>query len=393
MPNLSQKQRFLNSLSEKTILKLIFQIIYYDDDNEEINVLSNYVFDCMVGLSFRYMVPFENGSVKKSRDIICNVLPYLDENRFREMVRVNWNTFDIIINLIKDDDVFHGPNSWKQFPVEVQTAIVLYRLGCYGEGSSKGKMAKLFGVGDGGTIGIITKRVFKAICNLKSNFLVWYVDGTEIKLAEKPTVDPEAYFSRKNNYSLKLQVVCDHQLIIRQAIIGYPGSVNDSRMYKECPLYTNTFEYFSGSEYVVGDSAYQLSSTLITPYKQSSRKVTYTILYERNSFNRRISKYRVKIENCIGMLKERFGSLKELKLLIGSDKNNKIACQWILTCLILHNIIKRNGADDDFYVEERDNTEDNQNEIENCDEMDNEVFNCEAEDKRRAILEILKILN
>lgn len=37
-------------------------------------------------------------------------------------------------------------------------------------------------------------------------FCIGYVDGTEIKLAEAPVLDPESYFSRKKIYSVKLQV-------------------------------------------------------------------------------------------------------------------------------------------------------------------------------------------
>lgn len=37
-------------------------------------------------------------------------------------------------------------------------------------------------------------------------FCIGYLDSTEIKLAEAPVKNQEAYFSRKYQYSIKLQV-------------------------------------------------------------------------------------------------------------------------------------------------------------------------------------------
>lgn len=360
--------------------------------------------------AFRYGIPFEIGSVPKSREFLCNILPNLDENRFCEIVRVKWHNFEHILNLIKDDEVFKGPNSWKQIPVDIQLIIVLYRLGCCGEGSSIGKVAKFFGVGDGGTIATITRRVFKAILRLKNKFLYWpdkkerseiiaktafelpqcigYVDGCEIKLAEKPTEDPECYFSRKQQYSIKLQAVCDFTLKIRHVVIGHPGSVHDSRIYNKCPLFTNSPEYFTGCQWLVGDSAYKLTTTVITPYRSNS---TQGSLIERNTFNRRLSKYRVRIENCFGLLKERFCSLKELKIALRNRNSNRLASHWILVCCILHNIIRSNSTDNntldvtDLEFSDSDN-----------DETEDEAVmgsNAEAEKKRKALLETFKYLN
>lgn len=64
---------------------------------------------------------------------LSDVLPYLDEKRFTQIVRVSWENFKVVLDLIKDDDVFHGARSSLQFPVEMQLIIVLYRLGSSGQ--------------------------------------------------------------------------------------------------------------------------------------------------------------------------------------------------------------------------------------------------------------------
>lgn len=65
------------------------------NEDDETDELDNFCFNYMVGSSFRYGIPFVYGSMAKSRDVLCEV--NLNENWFREMVRVNWNTFDIIL--------------------------------------------------------------------------------------------------------------------------------------------------------------------------------------------------------------------------------------------------------------------------------------------------------
>lgn len=116
-------------------------------------------------------MPFE--SVPKSRHFVCDVLLNLDSNRFLKVVRVEKHIFYLLLDLIKNDDIFNGKNSCHQFPVIIQLLITLYRLGCYGEGSSITKVAMLFGISDGGTIDSITKRVFNAILKLKNEYIYW----------------------------------------------------------------------------------------------------------------------------------------------------------------------------------------------------------------------------
>lgn len=181
------------------------------------------------------------------------VLRRFDDRRFNQMIRLRPEEFVFVLDLIKDDDVFKTSSSSSQLPIELQLKIVLYRLGSFGDGVSIRKVATLFGVGDGGTIQKVTKRVFKAILNLKKRFLFWpnarerwgivsetkgempgcvgYIDGSEIKLSEAPVKNHELFFSRKRQYALKVQAVCDYKLRIRQITIGYPGSVHDAKIF------------------------------------------------------------------------------------------------------------------------------------------------------------------
>ena len=102
----------------------------------------------------RYVCPFLHHSVPKSQSCLIEVLSNLDDNRFRQFVRVNPKNVDAILNLIKDDDLIKAPRSCKQFSVKTQLIIILYRLGSSGEGGTIAKIATLFGVSDGGIISV-----------------------------------------------------------------------------------------------------------------------------------------------------------------------------------------------------------------------------------------------
>ncbi|XP_037806208.1 protein ANTAGONIST OF LIKE HETEROCHROMATIN PROTEIN 1-like [Lucilia sericata] len=165
---------------------------------------------------------------------------------------------------------------------------------------------------------------------------IGYVDGTEIKLAEKPLDDPESYFSRKHIYSLKVQGICDYRLRVRNLVLGYPGSVHDATIFNNCELSLIPKKIFTGAEWLVGDSAYKLTGTVVTPFRTNA---TERSIKERTDFNKTLSRYRIRIEHCFGIIKERFNSLKELKIQIKNKSSIKRACNWVLVCAILHNIL------------------------------------------------------
>ncbi|XP_037942584.1 protein ALP1-like [Teleopsis dalmanni] len=297
-------------------------------------------------------------SVPKSIHWRDNILCCFDEGRFLQMLRVNKSQFAHLVEIFAIDIIFKGPGSNLQLPVELQLAIVLFRLGSSGESASVRKIATIFGVGDGGTLTKITQRVFSAILKKLPVYIQWpsaterrqliahtfselpfcigYIDESEIKLAEKPSNNHEAYFSRQRIYSIKLQVVCDHKLRIMHALVGNPGSYHDSKIFKKSHIATNSAFLFTGEEWIAGDSAYQLTKHLITPYRTNSSLMN---IEQQNKFNKRHSQYRVRVENCFGILKEKFCSLKQMRIKIKDKKSQKFFNSWILVCCVLHNIL------------------------------------------------------
>lgn len=358
MPRLSFRRRLLKMLESQLVTDLTLIGLSWSSSvnrSREVNHLfEGFLVNCAITQGSRYAVP--TNPVPKCT-FLTQTVPFYDESRFKVLARMNFQSFSHLLELIQSHQVFNGKHSELQTPIAHQLLIVLYRLGCSGEGGTVKKISFLFGLSDGGALDKITKRILTAILCLKEKFLFWpdaaerrrivksmenklpncigYIDGSEIKFAERPPVDHESYFSRKKQFSMKIQVVCDSNKKIRHVVTGYPGAVHDARIYSNCEL-TKTSRFFSNDEWLAGDSAYTNSTSLIVPYKSTSRMGTQ---HDRNFFNYELSRYRVRIENAIGILKERFSSLKEIRTVIKDDKSLNFLNCWVVSCCILHNYL------------------------------------------------------
>jgi len=54
------------------------------------------------------------------------------------------------------------------------------------------------------------------------------IDGNLIPLYQKPTFFGEAYFDRKSNYSLNVQLIILPNLRVSDYVVGHCGSVHES---------------------------------------------------------------------------------------------------------------------------------------------------------------------
>ncbi|XP_054081522.1 putative nuclease HARBI1 [Zeugodacus cucurbitae] len=210
-------------------------------------------------------------------------------------------------------------------------------------------------------------------------FCIGYIDGTEIKLAESPVIDPISFFSRKHIYSIKAQIVCDYKLKIRHVMVGHVGSWHDARVYRSSSLFLQKDKFFSSQQWLAGDSAYPLSETMITPFRSNARVLD---INSRINFNLRHSKFRVRVEHCFGLLKERFCSLKEFRARLINKESHKLCCDWFVVCCILHNILRE---DDSTNYEYTNLDEDTTYTDDNGEESEDVQPNRKGETKRLAI--------
>lgn len=83
-----------------------------------------------------------------------------------------------------------------------------------------------------------------------------------------------------------------------------------------------------------------MSRSVVTPFKRQRGEAHRP---DEDHFNMELSKWRVIIEQIVGMLKGRFQSLKELRILIRGRRNVQRANAWIRACIILHNYTTSDG--------------------------------------------------
>jgi hypothetical protein len=154
-----------------------------------------------------------------------------DHKRFRQNLRVNPETFDALITRIKDDPIFVSDGPQDQMPLNEQLAIMLFHFGHHRNAASVESIAQWAGI-SARTVINATQRVMTAFLALHDAVIRWpsarekedakewveaatcvawrngcvFVDGTLVPLADKPGYHGEAYFDRKSNYSLNVQV-------------------------------------------------------------------------------------------------------------------------------------------------------------------------------------------
>jgi len=76
------------------------------------------------------------------------------------------------------------------------------------------------------------------------------------------------------------------------------------------------------------------------PYKKPA-----ALQRPNKSFNYYLSKIRIDIEHAFGILKGRWKSLCGLRLSIMNNAQYQYAVEWIVACVVLHNILLEIGDD------------------------------------------------
>ena len=201
---------------------------------------------------------------------------------------MNKESFYAVVDLIKGDPVFQRKGKKPQQPVAHQVALVLNRLGTTGNGSSVGATAQKFGYSVG-SVEKFTERVLTALYNLANEYIAWpdgkerkdiarragdrygfpgcvgFLDGTHFIFTQKPGIDGEVYFTRKQRYAINAQIVCDDRKQIRYIYSGLYGSRHDSRAWSQSLVSKYPGFYFSEGQYLMADSACALTKFCMKP--------------------------------------------------------------------------------------------------------------------------------
>jgi hypothetical protein len=94
------------------------------------------------------------------------------------------------------------------------------------------------------------------------------VNETYIKIPG-PSEFRDSYICRKGWPAFHLQGVCDSKLRFLDVYCAYPGSVHDSRVFRNCPLSDKLQTEGTGQCHLLGDSSYSLSPYLLVPFREN----------------------------------------------------------------------------------------------------------------------------
>lgn len=380
MPRKSRKrlleEELSNLVQERQFLALGRETFLIDEEEEEREDWLEEMIDSAVFAAYnnvrnvRYV--FRETKYRRSQSVFVRdmetqgPLPWLTDNEFLQKYRMRRCSFAKLLSLIETHDVFHNNSRNErggkpQRPVVDQLMVLLNYLGTSGSGASNQRQRQMFGIGSGSSEKYRTRCV-KAIRSLRKDVLYWpdeeernqiakrittkwdipncvaIADGTLFPLMSEPqSSDAPDYSGRKHLYSLTVMIVNDDRKKIRYYHGGFPGSAHDSRVYASTPLALEPDRFFSSVQYLIGDSAFENSPSVVASFKAPKG---HALDEERERFNTHLGKLRVLSEHTIGMLKARFPWLRCIPMVITDDPRSvKRILKYIETCIILHNLL------------------------------------------------------
>ena len=157
-----------------------------------------------------------------------------------------------------------------------------------------------------------------------------------------------------------IQAIVNHNYLFTDIYIGWPGRVHDARVLVHSDFYKQAVAVLPSSKskliggvqappYIIGDAAYPLKSWLMKPFPQTE------LTEDMKTYNYRISRPRMVVENAFGRLKGRWRHLiKRCDMTV--DKVPNI----IAACCVLHNVCElyQEGYDERWSETVRQATED-----------------------------------
>lgn len=154
---------------------------------------------------------------------------------------------------------------------------------------------------------------------------------------------------RKGGYGINGMIICDHRARVIAIRIGWPGSVHDNRIYSNMEQCLFPDKFFTTSQYLLGDSAFQASNHMVPCFKKPIGCPMPPIMCK---FNTVAAKPRARSEHCIGMIKGRFQHLRGIRTLIRDKESCKTAVRRVYCGAMLHNILLSYDYDEDWTEEE-----------------------------------------
>jgi hypothetical protein len=310
MPKICERKLLLESLE----IQVIHEYKNIDsEDNEDDDDLDIAVELLAYAQSNRYLGRGSHVPKVVAINAKLALLQALNGNRVRQEIRMDITSFNKLYWKIESHPVYEKYANCRRTDIRIQMMVALERLGCYGNGVSVGKLARatgtsgiysnfdkrhfflvfdnLFTLIEGSVVNFTIRFIIAVTDKLKSR-LYWpdhekrekikteieqdygfpscigFVDGTLIPLANTPSWSHQNFYSRKSFYAISSMIVCDNNKRITMLHSGYAGSAHDSRVYNGSPLANATSTHFSNDKYLLADSAYAPSLSIVPVFKK-----------------------------------------------------------------------------------------------------------------------------
>ena len=133
--------------------------------------------------------------------------------------------------------------------------------------------------------------------------IIGAIDCTHIGIIDPPAnMHPDEYINRKNYHSINVQAVCDSDCVFIDIDAPWPGSVHDSRIFKNSSLYRKLIGgEIQGS--LIDDNGYPLQHICLVPFLRPTNGA-------EEQYNMVHKKAKCTIERSFGQLKMRFRCLQ-----------------------------------------------------------------------------------
>ncbi|KAK3924028.1 Putative nuclease [Frankliniella fusca] len=183
------------------------------------------------------------------------------------------------------------------------------------------------------------RRTIKEAFERASGFpgVIGSIDGTHVYISA-PVEDAAHFINRHDTYSMNVQAVVDHTLLVRHLHVGEVGSMHDNRVFRRSPLLHDLLKegnerILNDDEHLLGDGAYPLTNFMMIPFPRDG-----PLTEAQCRFNRKLSQCRVRVENAFARAKGKWRRLKYLHA-----RNPAIVLDYIVGSFVLHNFTILNG--------------------------------------------------
>lgn len=138
--------------------------------------------------------------------------------------------------------------------------------------------------------------------------VVGAIDGVYISIPA-PSTHRNSYLNRMGYPSIQLQAVCDTNLRFLDIYTGWPGSVSDARIFKNCPLHKLLKSSLPPEFHLVGDLDYSMHTHLMVPFRDNDQ-----LTEAQQKFNRHHTAAWIHVQRAFALLKSNYQRLRFLDM-------------------------------------------------------------------------------